>query len=373
MNNDWLQKKKSWHSFGHKVAIGTLWVGLLMFFLSLPKFTAFFDKSDTINVYMFAEMISTEAIARFQEETGINVKVSYFELDEELYAKFRINQGAGYDVAIVTDHLIKTLAKEGYLHEIDRSKITHFNDIDKRLLGHYFDPHNRWSVPVVWLNYGLVYNKEFFKSTPSWASIYTSPYDLMDQGEVDRPFKVCMVNEPRDLIELARIYLFGKQDEYLQFQIDAIRDFLIKQKKWVESYTTSSLEYFLVSGVVPIAMTSSNYAKRIIDFDDAFDFVIPKEGSVTFLENFVIPEKSTKKEFAHKFIDYMLSPESGKMHNDEFLYNPANAKSYQLLDQKDLENKHIFPDEEMFKRLYITENKTPKSVIEEVWVALGVA
>ena len=61
-----------------------------------------------------------------------------------------------------------------------------------------------------------------------------------------------MVEDPRALISLAALYLFGHIEQLNSHEINEIKKLLIKQKSRVEIYTDLRSEYILASGVVPV-------------------------------------------------------------------------------------------------------------------------
>lgn len=123
-----------------------LCVMLLGLYLPLVFHSSADDKS--ITVYMFTEYVSPDSIKDFEKSTGIKVYVQYFDSNEELYAKFKINRGDGYDLVTPSDYMVEMLRKDGLLQKIDLNKIPNFAQLDNRLLNLNFDPQNQFSIPL---------------------------------------------------------------------------------------------------------------------------------------------------------------------------------------------------------------------------------
>lgn len=372
--NEPLNEKKHlfWFSLLGKAIITIFYSLLLVLFLYLPSIISLFNPAkNELNICVFSEMLSSEAIAEFEKKYNVHVNITNFELDEELYVKFRINQGEGYDIVIVSEYIIPQLIKHDYLEPIDKKLITHADDLDPRLLNRNFDPENRFSIPVMWLSYGLLYDTAFFKNIPMWDTIYKNPELLVRNGTVAEPFRVCILGEPRDLILLTAAYLFREMRPFSNEDLRKILAVLIEQKKWVECYTTASLQYFILSGVVPIAMAASNHAKRIMEISQDFNYVIPEEGSTFAIESLAIPRKSNRKELAHTFINFMISRESSYLHAAEFAHCPANKYVYDVLRSTDDFYKKFFPSEADFNRLYLPGEVIDREKVENVWIELS--
>jgi len=352
--------------------ISLLFFIILAFFLYLPYFTDYFS-AKTLNIYAFTEMIAPSVIEKFERETGVSVNIKYFQTNEELYAKLRINQGDGYDIIVASDYMLRILREENILQKIDCSKITSFHDLDPKLLRQHFDPENNYSLPLAWCTYGMVYNKKLFKHDVDKLGLeylFKDPYEMYKKKKVTGLYRICMVDDAKEAVMYAELYLFGKLKQLNQKEFKVIEDLLIRQKQWIESYASSSLQYYLFSGIAQIAITSSSYMRKILEHTNEFGFKIPKEGSILVIENLAIPFHCKKSDLAHKFIDFTLSFPNALNSSSLYGYNPTNKKVYAHIKQEFLNNPNIFPDAETFARLHMTQGDLPKKMLENIWLGV---
>jgi len=264
----------------------------------------FFYRNDVLTIYLSRETIADETFQEFEEKTGIRVRIAYFGTNEELFAKLKINRGVGYDLIVPSDYMVELLVKEGLFQPIDHSKIATYKQLDSRLLNKYFDPGNRYTVPISWIPYGIAYNRNIINlddRTVSWDIIFKKDA-LKKLGD----YKISMLNDAREVIFLGAIYLFGKTRNLTRQQLDKIADLLIKQREIVECYTETGAKYLLFSNVIPIAVLPAARLKEIGDFD-RFGFIIPKEGSIIDTINIGISVSSKKAGLAHKLIEFLTS------------------------------------------------------------------
>jgi spermidine/putrescine transport system substrate-binding protein len=370
-------KKLFMSRLASKVIIAGSYVVIVGLFLYLPRIIDLFRPSRTINVCTFAETFCQEAIERFERQTGIHVNLTYVEIDEQIFAKFRMNEGEGYDVINISDYMVQTLAENGWLRKLDHAKIDSVELLDKHLMDRAFDPGNVHSLPHKWYVYGLAYNKKFFNKKPeemSLRTIFQDPHKLYARADVPQPYRVCMLDDGRDAVFMAAIYLFGRVSDLGQQEFSQIKQLLIEQKKWVEAYTVHSAQYFLFANVIPIALMSSNYMRKIFEVNDNFDFAIPTEGSMLVVENLAIPSKSKKNDLAHQFINFMLSDEISSLNSKILGYSSSNIKANQNTHSAYLVNPHLFPQEATYMRLFIP--LLPSSLrrtVEDLWLAVGFA
>lgn len=357
--------------------IAALFIFVIALFLYMPLFVEKISTGKTLNVCIFAETFTPESIALFEKQTGIKVNVTYVETDNQIYARFRINQGEGYDVVNISDYLVALLRKQGFLRKIDRSKISNFGQLDKRLMHLPFDPDSDFCLPHKWYVYGIVYDTRFFPVAPdkmSFDYIFRDPKQLCAEHKVSAPYKLCMLEDHLDVTYLTAIYLGKNPYNITQQDLEEIQNLLIKQKSWVEVYSVHSILYFLFSGVVPIALTSSNYVSKIFSERSHYDFAIPREGSLFIVENLAIPRLSKKADLAHKFIDFMLSEEIATLNSVSYGFNSSHVKAINAVDPMYRDNRHITPDNKMFSKLYVPGALTDlRKATEEMWLSIGLA
>lgn len=375
-NQNNLQKRSLLRRTISKIIIIIGYASLLTIFLYLIKVFDFSAQENAISVYAFPNIIPLEAIAEFEQTTGIKVHIQYFESNEELLAKFRISHGEGYDLITPSDYMVEILNKEKLLQPIDKSKISTITELDQHLLNQYFDPQNTYSLPYIWTVYGITYDKELFSKESidvGFDLIFKNPQEIMHKGLVSKPYKVCMTDDGREATFFSSIYLYGKTHGLSPENFTEIQSLLIQQKPWVECYTDASLQYFLVGNIASAAIIGSNHMKKIWALTNRFEFKIPQEGSVWVIENIAIPAHSKKAHLTHRFIDFILSKSVALKQFDLFGNNPSNSQAYTMLPKSFITNENIFPTPELYSKLYLIHNDIPLHYIDTLWMGVKFA
>ncbi len=356
---------KWWKRLPARLVIVFCYLVLFAVCLYAPYVFNAFVQQKELNVCAFTNIFSPASIALFEERTGVKVNMTYAEMDEEIGAKFGINEGRGYDVINVSDFMVYYLSSQGYLLKLDHGKLKNSAQVNKQLLGRTFDPQNSYSLPHKWFMYGIVYDKNFFNLTPDQMSldyIFTDPEELYKAGRVRAPYRVCMIDSPMDAYFLSMLSTFNRCDKFTDLQYQQIAGVLSNQKSWVECYTLYTVEYFLLSGVVPIALTSSDFVRKLHAVSDAYEFAIPREGGILVIENLVIPRVSTNSDMAHQFIDFMLSDEIALLNSSTYGWTSANGHVGEQLD------------EELFARLHIPLFAPyARRQADDAWLRVGFA
>ena len=359
-----------------------IFLGALFFYM--PKIYELFRTEDkSINVYTYADFISPESVQLFEEQTGIKVRLKYFDNDNELLAKFKVDKGKGYDVITATGFVINALIKENLLKKIDVSKIPNYKYLNPRLLNKYFDPNNVYTLPYFWSTHGIVYDKNVVKTPPneiSWDLIFKDPASQLVKGS---PSKILMLDTSLEIFQIAAVYLFAETssaetrsvetESLTPAQLEQIKQLLIEQKDWVDVYMTGSLQYYLLSGVTNIAVTYTAFAKKMFEVSDQYNFVIPKEGSIMTIDSFAIPKQSNKSEMATQFINFLISKDIFVVNSEEYGYLPSNVQAYDEVKKLFPKSQNFFPDEKTFKKLHLQHEVADSKEIEKIWLSVRLA
>ncbi len=343
-----------------KIGIIFFWAILFLFVLYVPKFFKHIHSRNSINIATWTDMIDETMIKQFEKKTGIKVNLSYFDNNDELLIKIRATKGKGYDLIIPSDYTVQTLIKEQLLKPFDKTKITVWDRINPRLLGAYFDPENHYSIPYYWGIYGIGINTDLVslhKNDISWDLIF-KPYNT---------YTISMLDSPREAILLTAYYLFHSIHNLDAGKIQQVKELLIKQKKWVEAYTEFRADYLLLSQTCPLVVTTSPLMFRLMNTQKNVNFSLPKEGTFTVTDNWVIPAASDKELLTYQFINFIYQPEVIAYHFDIFSFIPATIDIELLLsDYPAIYDAHTNNE----YHLEYFENVLSKDVLNSVWIAL---
>jgi len=299
-----------------RLAVILFWVGIISFVLYFPKWRwSTFDRNQ-INVFAWGDILEPSVIADFEKETGIKVRLNYYSSNEELLVKIKATKGEGYDLIIPSDYAVNALREEGLLQELKREELPFWNKINPLLLNHTYDIENRYSIPFSWEIFLLGINRSYFPRLPdpSWKLVF-------DKESIH--YRIAMVNDPRDALQMGSFYLFGLYQNLSKNQLDRVQNLLIEQKEWVEAYASFRADYFLATKNCPVVVASSSYIIRAMRKYPFVGYLIPKEGTFLTIENFAIPKASKKEALTYKLIRYLFQEESVQKHYETFGFFPS--------------------------------------------------
>lgn len=318
------------------------------------------NAAEKLYVYNWTEYVPSSLLEQFQKETGIEVIYSTFESNEEMYSKLKLSDGGGYDIVFPSSYYVGKMAKEGMLAELDKSKLSNFANVSKELMGKPFDPENKYSLPYVYGLTGIGVNASEIdpKTLHSWADLWKPEF----KG------KVLLMNDSREVFHIA-LLLDGKspntEDEA---EIKAAYERLTKLVPNVLVFNSDSPEMPYLQGEVAVGMQWTGSAHRAKSENPDIQFIFPKEGAVVWMDNYAIPKQAKNKEAAHKFIDFLLRPESAKEVIETMGFSMPNEGVKAILPAETVADPLVFPPlEEIEKGILQADVGDAVDIYEKYW------
>ncbi len=98
-------------------------------------------------------------------------------------------------------------------------------------------------------------------------------------------------------------------------------------------------------------------------------FFIPQEGSLIWFDNLYIPKDAPHVANAHRFIEFLLQPQTMAKVTDYIHYANSNAAATALVREEIRQDPAIYPDAQTRERLFAQKTQSPKDMraITRVW------
>lgn len=268
-----------------------------------------------------------------------NVKVNYetFDSNEAMYTKL-IAGDARYDVIIPSDYMIERLIKQDRLNKLDFSLIPNYSlisqDIVNKLDEEYPDIEmNDYVVPYFYGTVGIVYDKtKVTKTVDSWSILWDEDYKK----------KIFMYDSQRDSLMVALKLLGYSMNTHDLDELQQAKEKLIEQKPLVYAYVGDSVIQQMIDGEAYLAVVYSGDAAYIMANNPNMSFAIPKEGTNFWIDSMVIPKTSQNVELAHKFINFMISPEIARANTEYVMYTTPVEQVFNEVIEEDWANNYAY-------------------------------
>jgi spermidine/putrescine-binding protein len=297
-------------------------------------------------MYNWSDYIAEENIAEFQERYNItDWTYDTFQSNEELLAKLQGGATGLYDVGAPTAEFLKTLADGGFIEELDFARIPNSQHINPQFQN--FFPadsadakYNTFHLPKDWGTTGIgVRTKTVTEEVTTWkqffelAPKYTGRIVMVNSmGDVlTAPLKALGYSlnstDPKELNE-ARELLRGLAPHVLALDSDTYADRLASEE--------AVLGLVWTGGVVDLAEEEATKDTR---------YVIPTDGTLYWLDTWVIFKDAPHPEAAYAFLNFIHEPEIQAVETEWNRYATPNDAAKEFVDEAILNDPTIFvPD-----------------------------
>ena len=280
-----------------------------------------------VYVYCFGDYIDPELEYEFEEATGYDVVIDYFDTNEELYPVIK-NNTAKYDVICASDYMISKLVGEGLLAEIDYSNVPNSAYISENVkpFMEEFDPGMKHSVPHTWGTYGIMYNKEMVNSADidSWE-------DLWDEKYADQ---IVMPDSMREMYMIAGKVLGYSMNTTSEKEVKEMTDLLLKQKPLVYKLDNDSARDLMIGESAALAVVNSGEVLYSQELNENMEYVIPKEGTEVWTDCWAVTANAANKAGGEAWINFMLEEDSAEDNFEYLTYAIPNTRIADLTDEE---------------------------------------
>ena len=317
----------------------------------------------SLKVYNWGEYMDPQVLELFEKETGISVTYDEYETNESMYPI--IAKGAAdYDLICPSDYMIQKMSDEGLLEPINWSRIPNAKNIDDQYFefARGYDENNTYSMPYLWGTVGILYNKKMVKGPiDSWGVLWDTRYqdDILMQKSL------------RDAFGVALKYLGYSLNTTDEAQLDEAKQKLLEQKHSgvVQAYVVDEVRDKMIAGEAAMGVIYSGEALTCMEENEDLAYVIPKEGSNLWMDNFAIVKGAKNKENAEKFLNFLCRPEIMKMNFEYITYSVPSSKARELLPDEYKNSTIAFPALDSLKNCEVLKyvGKDGDSLYNQKW------
>jgi spermidine/putrescine transport system substrate-binding protein len=319
-----------------------------------------------LNVYNWSTYIAPEALAQFQKANNVKIKYDTYDSNENLYAKLKPGN-PGYDVVFPGDYMVRRMVSEDMLEKIDLSQVPNMKNLDPKFVNPSYDPGNLHSLPYQWGTMGIGYNiQKTGGEIDSWKAMFDPKY----QG------KVAWLDDVRYTMGVVLMYLGLDPNTKVAGEINKAKDFILQHKDMIKAFAPDTGQNLLDQGEVDLTFEWSGDIFQVMEENKKLRYAIPKEGTIIWTDNMVIPKGAPHKELAEQFINFVLDPKVGATISNFIHYGSPNleARKTGLINAEDLKNPEIYPPAAVYEKLkYLEDVGQASTLYDDAWTELKVA
>jgi spermidine/putrescine transport system substrate-binding protein len=281
---------------------------------------------ESITFFNWADYLDPDLKQRFQDETGIEVRESFFDTNDDLLAKMKAG-GTDFDVICPGGYIVSIMRQSDLLQPLDMSLIPSFGQIMPELQKPAFDDEAdgaKYSVPYMFGTSGIgVRTDKVAETVTSWDTMWDPKYKR----------QLTMLSAERTVFGQVLLYLGYSINTTVEAEVDAARDKLIEQKPLVLKYEASGLARTMAEGIALVNCYDGDaaVAKRDIG-PELLDYVVPSEGSVFWVDNLAVPKAAPSPYGAHLFIEFLTRAEIAAQNSTWIGYQTPNNDAFAMMD-----------------------------------------
>ncbi|MEQ8896454.1 MAG: polyamine ABC transporter substrate-binding protein [Roseovarius sp.] len=334
-----------------------------------------------VRVYNWSDYIDEDLLAKFEEETGLDLVYDVFDSNEVLETKM-LAGGSGYDVVVPSGTFLQRQIMAGAFQKLDKEQLPNlehmWDTIQERTEA--YDPGQEYSINYMWGTTGLGVNVEKVKEALGEDAPVGSLSLIFEPENMEKLAScgVHVLDAPTEMIPAALAYIGEDPDSHDPDVIAKVEPLLSAVRPHILKFHSSEYINALANGDICVAFGWSGDILQARDRADEADngvtiaYNAPKEGALMWFDQMAIPVDAPNPEGAHTFLNFIMDPENIAAASNYVYYANGNEASQEHLVEDVIGDPAIYPDEETLENLYTTTPYPAKvqRVVTRLWTKI---
>ncbi len=330
-----------------------------------------------VNLYTWADYMAPDTATAFEKQTGIKLRVAFFDNLEQLESKMLIGH-SDFDVVVPVAAYISRQIRSGAYQALDKTRVPNLAGIDPDLmrLAAVDDPGNAYGAIYTWGTFGIGYNKKLVEQRLAGAP--PNSWRLLFDPAYAAKLKSCGINfidDPGGVVQILLRYLGREPGTPTAADLDAVEKALMRIRPYVRTIDTATEIESMANGDICVSLGYNGdfvqARKRALEAKNGIqlDYLLPEEGSELWMDMLVIPRDAPHLENAYKLIDFMLDPVNMAKRTNAIGYANGSLKATPLLDPEIARDPAIYPTPAQRQRMFMTPDISPENMrlIMRIW------
>ena len=302
-------------------------------------------------------------LEEFQTQSGITVTYNEDVNDNnEFYAKVRTQLEQGQpidrDLVMLTDWMAALWIQNGFVQELDKSKIPNAANLNPAYLDVAFDPGRNFSMPWQSGFGALGWNKALLD-----RALGTTEMSSLDQlWDPALKGRVTVLSEMHDTVGIILAWLGYDPGNFTDDQFSEAIEVLSTQvaSGQIRQVTGNDYAAALETGDV-IAVIG--WSGDMFQLGEEFGVALPESGGMLWTDNMMIPVQAASKANAEAFINFYYDPEIAARVAEYVQYISPVEGAREVMEGIDpslVDNPWIFPTAKELDNSYVFMSLTPE-------------
>lgn len=306
-----------------------------------------FEIESELLTYNWSDYVSDKNVAEFKTRTGLeNFGYDTFASNEELLAKLQ-GGATGYDIVCPTAEYVAGMAEEGFVQELDPSRLPNLKYINPTFRDTAWDPENKWIVPKDYGTTGIMYRK---KLVPEPVTSWKELYDLT-KGKYSG--KTVIVDSMGDVFPFPLKMLGYSLNDNDPAHLKEAGDILLELAPHVHSLDSDTYQVKLANeeAVLCLGWTGPILDLRADPATADTAYVVPSEGTLYWMDTWVMLADAPHPNASYAWLDFIHEPAIQAEETVNNGYATPNDEAKKLVPAEILNDQAIFPPDDVIAKL----------------------
>lgn len=272
-----------------------------------------------------------ELIEQFERENNCHIVLDTFDSNESMYAKLKLGS-AGYDLILPSNYFLEVMNRQHMIEPIDLSLVPNFQYFDKRMFLLLEPQMVHYGIPYMLTFSGIAWRKDRLGDIDTSWSIF---------GSEKYKGRMTMLNDLREALGAALRYLGYSVNTTDLNQLQEAKQLLISWKRQLAKFESEQYKNGIASGEYLVVQGYNGDILQVMEENSNVEFAFPTEGIGVSVDFLVIPKGCENRELAHKFINFLYTPEVAAKNMNFTCFLSPNVAAYGKVN--DTLKKHIAP------------------------------
>ncbi len=314
-----------------------------------------------LNIFIWSEYLDPEIPKAFEKKYNCKVTIDLYEDNESMVAKLQAGATSQYDIVVPGNYIIPSMIQLGLLAELRPANIPNLANLDDKFVNPAYDPGNKYTAAYQWGTAGIYLRKSAAKHQErTWKLLF-------DPALQPGPF--LLMDSPREMLGMVLKWKGYSANTTDTAQLKEAAEVLTAAKKRSQGFEggVGGKNKVLGKAVTASIVYNGDAVRGMTDDPDTVYFV-PDEGGILWVDNMAIPAKAPHRDWAEKWIDFILDAQVGAQLSNFNQYATPNKAARAFITPADLANPAIYPPADFMSKLeFVNDVGNASKLYDEIW------
>lgn len=312
-----------------------------------------------LNLIIWTEYLPEDLVEKFEEETGIQVNITYYSSSDEMVAKVTSSPKDTYDIICDGVQYYNAFRSEGIIDEIDTDRLKNIGNIGEQYrYNETYDPEGKYGIPYMGAGTVIAVNTDVIKDD------ITGYKDLLNPEYKDM---IVSVEDARAVVGMGLMAQGYNINDTSDEALAAAQDFLDELKPNIHAFNGDSPKTLMINGECPIGYIYAAECALAQEENPAIQGIWPEEGVYFGFDELSITKEGKNIDNAYKFLDFIMDAENSAYISKCYPYFNPNTAATELLGEEYTSNPmKVIPDDVFSRVEYLTDIGEDASKIVDI-------